>query len=112
MLSPYTLPPTSPSYYGHCLIMVPAVPLQAAADVLALSSLEVDLANIQEGQTVTVKWRGKPVFIKHRTDEEVAESNAVEAANLRDAQVRGPGLNLNFRIHFLHPRTVHKRRPG
>jgi ubiquinol-cytochrome c reductase iron-sulfur subunit len=31
-----------------------------------MSSLEVDLSNIQEGQTVTVKWRGKPVFIRHR----------------------------------------------
>ena len=35
-------------------------------DVLAMANLEVDMKNIQEGQTVTVKWRGKPVFIRHR----------------------------------------------
>ena len=40
--------------------------MQAAADTLAMSSLEVDLAGLEEGQTITVKWRGKPVFIKYR----------------------------------------------
>ena len=35
-------------------------------DVLAMANLEVDMNNIQPGQTVTVKWRGKPVFIRHR----------------------------------------------
>lgn len=56
--------------------------------MLALSSLEVDLGGIEEGQCVTVKWRGKPVFIKHRTDEEIAKANDVNLADLRDAQVR------------------------
>ena len=60
--------------------------LSAAADVLAMSSLEVDLSNIQEGQTVTVKWRGKPVFIKNRSDEEIAAAGAVDATALRDPQ--------------------------
>jgi Rieske Fe-S protein len=55
------------------LIMPPCwLPVQAAADTLAMSSLEVDLSNIQEGQTVTVKWRGKPVFIRHRCAVQVA----------------------------------------
>jgi Rieske Fe-S protein len=40
--------------------------MTATKDVLAMANLEVDLKNIQEGQTVTVKWRGKPVFIRHR----------------------------------------------
>lgn len=48
---------------------------QAAADTLAMGSLEVDLSGIEEGNTVTVKWRGKPVFIKHRTDEEIAAAS-------------------------------------
>jgi Rieske Fe-S protein len=39
---------------------------QAAADVLAMASLEVDMSGIAEGDSVTVKWRGKPVFIRHR----------------------------------------------
>lgn len=58
----------------------------AAADVLALASLEVDMADIAEGQTVTIKWRGKPVFIRHRTDAEIAEAAAVDLAGLRDPQ--------------------------
>ena len=40
--------------------------MTATKDVLAMANLEVDLKNIQEGNTVTVKWRGKPVFIRHR----------------------------------------------
>jgi hypothetical protein len=45
--------------------------MQPAADVLALSSTELDVSAIREGSTFTVKWRGKPVFIRHRTAEEV-----------------------------------------
>jgi ubiquinol-cytochrome c reductase iron-sulfur subunit len=59
--------------------------LSASADVLALAAVEVDLANIQLGQTITVKWRGKPVFIKHRTAEQIAEV-AAPVADLRDQQ--------------------------
>jgi ubiquinol-cytochrome c reductase iron-sulfur subunit len=58
----------------------------AAADVLALASLEVDMADIAEGQTVTIKWRGKPVFIRHRTEAEIAEANDVDLGALRDPQ--------------------------
>ena len=60
--------------------------MTASKDVLALASLEVDLSNIAVGQTVTVKWRGKPVFIRHRPEAEVAESNSVSIAELRDPQ--------------------------
>jgi hypothetical protein len=40
---------------------------QATKDVLALASVEIDLSNIAMGSTVTIKWRGKPVFIRRRT---------------------------------------------
>lgn len=60
--------------------------LSAAADTLAMASLEVDLSNIEEGQTVTVKWRGKPVFIRHRTDEEIQAANSTPLSELRDPQ--------------------------
>eukprot|EP00967_Tisochrysis_lutea_P018622 scaffold21112_cov19-Tisochrysis_lutea.AAC.1 len=60
--------------------------LLAAADTLAMSSLEVDLSGIEEGQTITVKWRGKPVFIKHRTEEDIAAANNVNLGGLRDPQ--------------------------
>ncbi len=61
-------------------------PSKAAADTLAMSSLEVDLSGIEEGSTVTVKWRGKPVFIKHRTADEVAAQVAVPMSDLKDPQ--------------------------
>ncbi len=56
------------------------------ASVLALALAEVDLAPIAEGQIVTVKWRGKPVFIAHRTKKEIEEARAVPLAQLIDPQ--------------------------
>jgi ubiquinol-cytochrome c reductase iron-sulfur subunit len=56
------------------------------ASVLALSSTEVDLAPIAEGQIITVKWRGKPVFIFHRTKKQIDEARAVPLAQLSDPQ--------------------------
>lgn len=60
--------------------------LNPSADVLALSSIEVDLGNIKPGQTHTVKWRGKPVFITHRTEAEIKEAQEVKLSDLRDPQ--------------------------
>lgn len=60
--------------------------MSASADVLALASLEVDLSKIQPGTTTTVKWRGKPVFIRRRTADEIAKENAVDMGELRDKQ--------------------------
>lgn len=57
-----------------------------AADVLALASAEFNTGDIAEGTTLTVKWRGKPVFIRHRTDAEVATEAAVNIAELKDPQ--------------------------
>ncbi|MGY8959542.1 MAG: ubiquinol-cytochrome c reductase iron-sulfur subunit, partial [Alphaproteobacteria bacterium] len=45
--------------------------MNPSAEVLALSSTEVDLGPIEEGQSITVVWRGKPVFIRHRTKAEI-----------------------------------------
>ena len=60
--------------------------MSASADVLALASAEFDVSAIPEGSTLTVKWRGKPVFIRHRTDDEIAKEAAVSMAGLRDPQ--------------------------
>jgi ubiquinol-cytochrome c reductase iron-sulfur subunit len=60
--------------------------MNPSADVLALSTIEVDLSQIEAGQAVTVKWRGKPVFIRHRTPENIAEAEAVPVDQLRDPQ--------------------------
>ena len=60
--------------------------LNPAADTLALSTIEVSVTPIQVGQAVTVKWRGKPVFIRHRTPEEIKEAEAVPLSALPDPQ--------------------------
>lgn len=58
----------------------------ASADVLAVARIEVDLRPIPLGKTITITWRGKPVFIKHRTAEEVAIVKSVPLSELRDPQ--------------------------
>ncbi len=60
--------------------------MNPSADVLALASIEVDLTPIEEGQRVTVKWRGKPVFIDHRGPAQIEEAGKVDLADLRDPQ--------------------------
>lgn len=60
--------------------------LNPSADVLALSSIEVDLSTIQPGQTIKVKWRGKPVFIRNRTPEEIEAARAVAESELPDPE--------------------------
>ncbi|EMR61623.1 putative cytochrome b-c1 complex subunit rieske protein [Eutypa lata UCREL1] len=60
--------------------------MSASADVLAMAKVEVDLNAIPEGKNVIIKWRGKPVFIRHRTDGEIEEANKVDVKSLRDPQ--------------------------
>ena len=60
--------------------------MSASADVLALASLEMELGKVAPGTTTTVKWRGKPVFIRNRTAEEVEIENGVDIAELRDPE--------------------------
>lgn len=60
--------------------------MAASADVLAMAKVEVDLAAIPEGKNVIIKWRGKPVFIRHRTQGEIEEANKVNVSALRDPQ--------------------------
>jgi ubiquinol-cytochrome c reductase iron-sulfur subunit len=60
--------------------------MNPAADVLALSTTEVSLAPIQVGQRITVTWQGKPVFIDHRTPEQIEEAKKVPISELRDPQ--------------------------
>ena len=60
--------------------------MNPAADILALSVTEVDLAPIEMGQSITVVWQGKPVFIRHRTTEEIELSRGTPLSDLRDPQ--------------------------
>ena len=54
------------------------------ATTLAAASAEIDISNIAEGQVVTVKWRGKPIFISHRTPKEIEVARAVPLSELPD----------------------------
>ena len=58
--------------------------MNPAADVRALSSTEVDVAAVAEGQRITVKWRGKPIFIDHRTQANIDAAREVDIADLPD----------------------------
>ena len=60
--------------------------MNPSADVLALSSTEVDLTPIQPGQSIKVKWRGKPVFVRRRTKEEIASAESVNVKELPDPE--------------------------
>ncbi|KAK6352751.1 hypothetical protein TWF696_004753 [Orbilia brochopaga] len=62
------------------------VNMSASADVLAMAKVEVALNTIPEGKNVIIKWRGKPIFIRHRTADEIAEANNVKVSSLRDPQ--------------------------
>ena len=56
------------------------------SSVKALASIEVDISNIQEGKEITVLWRGKPVFIKRRTKEEIQKAEQTSMKDLIDPQ--------------------------
>ncbi len=57
-----------------------------AADTLALSTTEVDLAPVEVGQSITVVWQGKPVFVRHRTAAEIKEAGAVALSDMIDPE--------------------------
>ena len=60
--------------------------LNPAENVLAQASIEVDLSDIKEGQTLKVMWRGKPVFITHRTPKQIEEARSTPLSDLRDPE--------------------------
>jgi len=60
--------------------------MNPAGDVLALSSTEVDISPIAEGQGITVVWRGKPIFVRHRTPAEIKSAVDVPLSQLIEPQ--------------------------
>ena len=77
----------SVAVFGVAAVVWPMISsLNPSADVLALSSIEIDISAVEVGQSITVKWRGKPVFVRHRTPEEIAEAEKVDTNELRDPQ--------------------------
>jgi ubiquinol-cytochrome c reductase iron-sulfur subunit len=63
------------------------------ASVLALSTKEVDISGVAVGQAIKVMWQGKPVFIRHRTPEEIAEAEDTPLSALKDPIARNDNLS-------------------
>jgi len=74
------------AYAAKTLVRQAVATMSASADVLALAKIEVKLDSIPEGKSVTFKWRGKPLFIRHRTSQEIEVERGVPLAELRDPQ--------------------------
>ena len=60
--------------------------MSPSSDVLAMASIEQDISKVALGQEITIKWQGKPVFVRHRTPKEIADAKAADHADLRDPQ--------------------------
>lgn len=72
---------------GGALVVWPFIDqMNPAADTMALASTEVDVSVIPEGSEVRIIWRGKPVFVRHRSDAEIEEARSVDVARLKDPQ--------------------------
>jgi ubiquinol-cytochrome c reductase iron-sulfur subunit len=69
-----------------CAILPFIDSMNPAKDVAALASVEVDISNIKPGEEKKVMWRGKPIFIKRRTPEEIKAAQDVDISQLRDPQ--------------------------
>jgi len=74
------------AYSGKAVVHKLVASMSASADVLALAQIEVKLGDIPEGKNVTFKWRGKPLFVRHRTAEEIDAESKVDVSSLRDPQ--------------------------
>lgn len=62
------------------------------ASTLALSTVEVDVSSLEPGMSLTAKWRGKPVFIRNRTPEEIEAAKAVKLDELKDPLARNANI--------------------
>lgn len=72
---------------GACSVAWPFInSMNPAKDTLAVSSIDVDLGPLAEGQSITVTWRGKPLFLRHRTPAEITAANDTDIKTLRDPQ--------------------------
>jgi ubiquinol-cytochrome c reductase iron-sulfur subunit len=67
--------------------------MQPDATTLALASIEVDVSSVEPGMSIVAKWRGKPIFIRNRTEEEVKAANDVALADLKDPVARNANID-------------------
>lgn len=66
--------------------------MNPSADVRALATISVDISGVPPGTQLTVNWRGKPVFIRHRTEAEIAQARSETVSALPDPDARNPNL--------------------
>jgi ubiquinol-cytochrome c reductase iron-sulfur subunit len=66
--------------------------MNPSADIVALSMIRVDISSLEEGSQLTVKWRGKPVFIRFRTPREIEAAKADILEDLPDQVARNPNI--------------------
>ena len=66
--------------------------MNPSADVQALSSIRVDVADVEVGTQISVKFLGKPVFIRHRSEKDIEEARAVEVSELPDGLARNANI--------------------
>lgn len=66
--------------------------MNPSADVQALSSIRVDISGVEPGTQITVKWLGKPVFIRRRTEDEIQAARDVDVASLPDPLARNANI--------------------
>ena len=74
--------------------------MNPSADVAALSSIEVDVNDLEPGSQLTVKWLGKPVFIRRRTEEEISAAREVNLEDLPDKSAQNANLKDLSLIHI------------
>ncbi len=67
--------------------------MNPSADVQALASIFVDVGGVEPGTQLTVKWLGKPVFIRRRTPEEIEVARAVDLTTLPDQLAENGNIN-------------------
>lgn len=73
-------------YFAKAVVTKFITSMNASADVLAMAQIEIKLSSIPEGQSVTFKWRGKPLFIRHRTAKEIDAEQKTPLSELRDPE--------------------------
>src|SRR5262249_61636805 len=74
---------------GAAAALWPAIDqMNPDASALSLASIDVDLAPVQTGQAITVMWRGKPIFIRNRTHEEIEKAKKTPLGDLKDPEAR------------------------
>lgn len=74
--------------------------MSATADVLAMAKIEIKLGDIPEGKSVTFKWRGKPLFIRHRTPSEIQTERSVATSELRDPETDDVRITCEIETHL------------